>query len=111
MSRAKGNIAEDIAVVFLKENNFKIVHRNFYAKKIGELDIIAYKDKVLHFIEVKSGTGEPIYNITASKLSKLIRSIEYYIQKYNITTPYQLDAIVIKNTQNTQIDFIQNITL
>ncbi len=54
MSRAKGNLAEDKACKFLDENGFMIVERNFYSR-FGEIDIIASKDEVLHFVEVKSG--------------------------------------------------------
>ncbi|MEA1983958.1 MAG: YraN family protein, partial [Campylobacterota bacterium] len=32
MSRAKGNLAEDKAVLFLEERGFLIVERNFYSR-------------------------------------------------------------------------------
>ena len=53
MSRVKGNLAEDKACKFLDENGFMLVERNFYSR-FGEIDIIASKDEVLHFVEVKS---------------------------------------------------------
>jgi putative endonuclease len=53
MSRAKGDIAEELACGFLLERGFFIVERNFYSR-FGEIDIIASKDDTLHFIEVKS---------------------------------------------------------
>ncbi len=43
MSREKGNIAEKIVVSFLEKRNFNIIETNFYAKKLGEIDIIAKK--------------------------------------------------------------------
>ncbi|MDE7448198.1 MAG: YraN family protein, partial [Helicobacter sp.] len=52
MSRAKGNLAEDKAATFLRHNDFRIVARNFYTR-FGEIDIIAIKKDVLHFVEVK----------------------------------------------------------
>ncbi|MEA1892504.1 MAG: YraN family protein, partial [Campylobacterota bacterium] len=54
MSRAKGNLAEEKACTFLYSNGFTVVEQNFYSR-FGEIDIIATKDEVLHFIEVKSG--------------------------------------------------------
>ncbi len=39
-SRKKGFLGEDKAVSFLKKRGFKILERNFYAKKFGEIDII-----------------------------------------------------------------------
>jgi len=51
--RRIGNLAEDIAALFLVKMGYKILERN-YLKKWGELDIIASKDSSLHFIEIKS---------------------------------------------------------
>lgn len=108
MSRKKGLIAEELACAFLCKNGFEIIERNFYAR-YGEIDIIACKDNVLHFIEVKSGTGfEPVYNITHSKIQKLIKAIEFYISTHDMCKDYCLDAIIIKNTQ---CELIENITL
>jgi Holliday junction resolvase-like predicted endonuclease len=53
--RAKGNIGEDVACRFLCSEGFIIVDRN-YQKRWGELDIVALKEKSLHFFEVKSVT-------------------------------------------------------
>ena len=74
-TREKGNIGEDKAVEFLIKNNYQIVTRNFYSR-FGEIDIIAKKGEVLHFIEVKSGDNfQPIYNVTYSKLQKIIKTL------------------------------------
>ncbi|MGE4511988.1 MAG: YraN family protein, partial [Sulfurimonadaceae bacterium] len=53
MSRAKGNEAETLACTFLFDAGFSVLERNFYSR-FGEIDIIAFKEDVLHFIEVKS---------------------------------------------------------
>ena len=47
-----GILGEDKACAFLKKQGFKILKRNFHSK-FGEIDIIATKDEILHFIEVK----------------------------------------------------------
>jgi hypothetical protein len=54
MSRKLGNIAEDIAYEYICDLGYQIIERNFTLQG-GEIDIIAVKDEVLHFIEVKSG--------------------------------------------------------
>src|SRR3989344_5000928 len=51
--RQKGNTAEDIVVLYLKNIGFQILDQN-YLKKWGEIDIVAEKSKKIHFIEVKS---------------------------------------------------------
>ncbi|OGI69222.1 hypothetical protein A3A09_01560 [Candidatus Nomurabacteria bacterium RIFCSPLOWO2_01_FULL_42_20] len=48
-----GKLGEDIACKFLVKHKFSVICQN-YTKKWGELDIVAEKDKKLHFIEVKS---------------------------------------------------------
>jgi putative endonuclease len=48
-----GQIGEDCACDYLVKNGYKVVDRN-YSKKWGEIDIVAKKGKLLHFVEVKS---------------------------------------------------------
>ena len=108
MSRKKGNLAENLAIEYLSNKNFKILEQNFYSK-YGEIDIIAYKNRVYHFIEVKSGRNfDAIYNITPKKIEKIIKTIECYLEKKTLSIEYQIDAIII-NTQ--EIEYIENITL
>jgi len=106
LSRAKGNIGEDKAVSFLEERGFMIVDRNYYSR-FGEIDIIAKKEDVLHFVEVKSGEYDPIYQITPSKISKIIKTADIYRQKKRVDCDFCLDAIIVTE----EIEFIENITL
>ena len=106
-SRSKGFLAEKRAIEFLENRGFKIIDKNFYTK-LGEIDIIAAKNNTLHFIEVKSGKNfEPIFNITPSKLQKIIKTAYIYLKKNKIDMPFCIDAVIIKDKN---IDFIENIT-
>ncbi len=109
MSRVKGNLAEDKACEFLLNNGFSIVERNFYSR-FGEIDIIATKDEVLHFIEVKSGLDyeSAIQNITPQKLSRLIKTGNVYLKKNKLDVDFVYDAIVVTPKA---IEFVENITL
>ena len=108
MSRKKGDLAEDIACEFLIKNGFRIVDRNFYSK-FGEIDIIAIKNSILHFVEVKSGKNfEPIYAITPKKLQRILKSVDYFLLKRDLDLEIQIDAIIIKNGS---LEFLENITL
>ncbi|MFA6404659.1 MAG: YraN family protein [Candidatus Paceibacterota bacterium] len=90
--RAKGNIGEDIACKYLESNGFKIIERN-YQKKWGELDIIALKETIIHFFEVKSvlkkfdptmsDTHRPEDNVDGWKMKHLRRIIETYLSEKN----------------------------
>lgn len=110
MSRQKGNLAESKACNFLKQEGFLIIEQNFYAKKLGEIDIIASKDEVYHFIEVKSALSYEVAvnNLSASKLFKLKRSISFYLQKNKLDVNYCLDAIIVVKEE---IEFLENITI
>ena len=109
MSRSKGNLAESKACEYLYSQGFKIIEQNFYAKKLGEIDIIAKKENTYHFCEVKSATDyeTAINNITPSKLSKIKRSVDYYIQTKKLDVEYCIDAIIVVDND---IEHLENIT-
>jgi putative endonuclease len=109
VSRAKGNLAEDKACKFLEKNGFLIIERNFYSR-FGEIDVIASKDEVLHFIEVKSGSDyeSAIQNITPTKLSRFIKTCNVYLKKNSYDGDYMIDAVVVTPSS---IELVENITL
>jgi putative endonuclease len=56
-SRERGAIAEDIAADFVRLQGYTIVARNYRWRR-GEIDIIAKRDNVLVFVEVKMRQAE-----------------------------------------------------
>lgn len=109
MSREKGNIAEDKACTYITDEGFSIVERNFYSR-FGEIDIIAIKEEVLHFIEVKSALDYElaIQNITPRKLSRLIKTGDVYIKKNKLTLDFMYDAVLVTPQK---VWHLENITL
>ena len=108
MSRALGDIAEDKACDYLSGLGFQIIERN-YTLRGGEIDIIALKDGVLHFIEVKSGSSyDPLYNITPKKLNFVINTAQRYMQKKSLNIAFQIDGLSV---QNNICNLVENITL
>ena len=106
-----GDKSETQATSFLERNGFVILERNFFAKKLGEIDIIAKKENELHFIEVKSGksnTFDPVYNVTPSKLRKVINSAHYYMKTKRLDICFSIDALIIRGDE---VEFIENVTL
>ena len=110
MSKQKGDLAEKRAIFFLEDLGYKIIEQNFYAKKLGEIDIIATKDNIYHFCEVKSANDYEVAvnNITPSKLSKIKRSLNYYLQIKKLDVAFCVDAIIVTDSS---IDLLENITL
>ena len=76
-------MGEQATADFLVRNGYKILARN-YTVRGGEIDIIAIKDGVLHFIEVKTRNGDqygyPSESVTAAKQLRIKRAAEQYLQ-------------------------------
>ena len=110
LNRLIGNQNEELAATFLETEDFSIVARNYYARKLGEIDIIAMRDGVLHFIEVKSGQKDfdPIYNFTPSKQRKMINSAYYYMKSHNLDVVFSIDLIVVRWGE---VEFLENVTM
>jgi putative endonuclease len=108
--RQFGNDAEDLATRFLEEAGFRIVERNYYARKLGEIDIIAEKSGVLHFIEVKSASKDfdPVYNLTPTKLRRVINSAHYYLKEKGLDLSFCIDALIVRRGE---VELLENITL
>lgn len=108
-TKAKGNIAEDRACDYLRSHGCRIIDRNVY-NRFGEIDIIAFKGSVLHFVEVKSGVSyeSAVNNLTRSKLQKLTRTIQSYQQLKKLNGDYCIDALIVSDEG---IEWIENITL
>lgn len=109
MSRKKGDIAEEMGCKYLYDNGYTVVERNFYSR-FGEIDIIAVKEEVLHFIEVKSGEDyeHAVQNITPSKISKIIKTAQIYMSKNSVDCDFVFDAIIVTPEK---IWHVENITL
>lgn len=113
-NRISGKKGEDKASVFLKEQGFSIIDQNFYAGRYGEIDIIALKDKLLVFVEVKSRSNEKfgggIYSITEKKKKSLRRAARFFLVKNSIydSKDYTMrfDLILIENGTITSVEDI-----
>ncbi len=68
----------------LRKERFEIFEVNF-TTRFGEIDIIAAKDNIMVFIEVKTRTsnnfGMPEESVGTVKASKIKRVAEYYLSK------------------------------
>ena len=107
MSLKTGYEAEDRVENFLVKNHYKIIKRNFHSR-FGEIDIIAKKDGILTFFEVKySKKYNPIYRITPTKIEKIIKTIDYFFMYNNSDEDYQISAALVTPDS---IEIIDNIS-
>ena len=77
-----GDIGEQLAADMLSNDGFRIVTRNYLVRD-GEIDIIAIKNGVMHFIEVKTRTGDgfgyPADAVTPNKQKRMRRAANAYL--------------------------------
>ncbi len=100
-----GKIGEDIAVEYLENKGYKVIQRN-YKTKYAEIDIIAEKDNILIFVEVRTKTdeqfGTPEDTLTKAKLARVRKNAIAYSAKIHWKDRCQIDAIcIILNPDNT----------
>ena len=96
-----GALGEEIARKFLENKGFSVIEMN-YRRKWGEIDIVSKKDKLIHFIEVKSVEGcidggkFPEENVHEKKLKRLSRAIQTYLsENKEDDTEWQLDVVAV----------------
>lgn len=101
-----GARGEQLAADYLSSSGFTIVERNWRAgsgqREHGEIDLIAQRQGVLHFVEVKSRVGDnfdgdfsPEQAFTASKRNVVTRTAEKYIAMTEYHGDVALDLCAI----------------
>ena len=91
-------IGENIAFSYLKSKSYHILAKNLKFCE-GEIDLIAQKDKLIVFVEVKTRTsqffGYPEEAFNQTKRKRLELAIDKYIYKHNYQGDWRVDLITI----------------
>lgn len=102
-----GNFGEDLCTRYLIKNNYFLKDRN-YKKKNGEIDIIATKNNILVFVEVKTRFSENFSStlecINYKKQLTIKKIASYYIyinNLYNYYIRYDACFIIFNKFDNT----------
>lgn len=94
-----GRLGEDLAAEWLSAQGFELLHRN-WKYSYFELDVVASKNEVLHFIEVKTRTsasfGHPEEGVTAKKLERLMNAGEEFLHQHPQWQRIQYDVLSIR---------------
>jgi len=106
-----GKWGEKAAATYLNEHGYEIVEVNVRTP-YGEIDLIAKKDDLLVFVEVKSRTsntfGPPEVAVTPRKQQHMISCAEYYAQQNGIDH-WQIDVIAVEQVDGrTEITHFEN---
>jgi putative endonuclease len=123
-----GRLGENIAAEWLGNTGFLIKDRH-YLRKWGEIDLIAARAGIVHFVEVKTvsyetmeeldnavahGMFRPEENVHEAKLKRLYRAIESWIGEKKYKGEYQLDVLTVRMVPREKyavLDLIENVTL
>lgn len=93
-----GTFGENIAAFYLGKKGYKILKRNFQIKG-GEIDIIAEKDGIIAFIEVKTRTPDYLVSgfeaVTKRKKQLIIRASELYSLQHPHDLQPRFDVVQI----------------
>jgi putative endonuclease len=93
-----GRMGEALAVKFLKQGGFRIFHTNWRTGH-KELDIVAGKEAIVHFVEVRSrsnaGVVSPAQTVGWSKQRLVMAAARAYMARYRIQAEVQFDVISI----------------
>ncbi len=105
-----GQWGEKLAHYYLKQHNYIVLHRNWRSKK-AEIDLIAYHNNRIIFIEVKTRAntlfGEIISFISNKKIELLKQAIEDYLNIYDLDLEAQIDLFCIEGDRSKyKIDWI-----
>jgi len=106
-----GRLGEDKAAEYLRSLGYTILCRNFRTR-LGELDIVAEKNNIITFCEVKTRVGDakgkPYEAVDQRKLSHLQKACQLYLLKNNIkSAKLSLQVISIELYNDLTIKQIQ----
>lgn len=106
-----GRKAETAARVYLEMRGFKIIEQNWRLPRY-EIDIVASKDEVIHFIEVKyrfkDDQGSGFDAITETKIKQMRRAAWAWVDENKWHGEYVLSAVEIAGKHYSVIGFIEN---
>lgn len=95
-----GKSGERLAETFLAEKGFQILHKNWRYGRF-EIDLIATKNAMLHFFEVKmrsSGRVLPEEAVNKKKYRSVMQAIEQYLHLYPQHTDFRFNILSIVHT-------------
>lgn len=109
-----GKKGEQLAAIWLQQQGYTILHSNWRYLQF-ELDVIATRDNILHFIEVKTRTsldfGMPEEGVTRLKIRHLIRAGAAYQYQYPgwKRVQYNILSILLIDQQEAEYFFIEDV--
>lgn len=112
-SAALGKYGEKYTAEYLCGKGYEILDLNYHSP-YGEVDIIAKKDGVLSFVEVKTRSVgylyAPVYAVNTSKQTKIVKTAYHYISEtgYDWTVSFDVAVLTVDKDKVQEFTYIEN---
>lgn len=108
-----GKMGEMVAARYLIQHGYFLLHTDY---RVGhkDIDIVAFKDGVTVFVEVKTRSsdrfGSPAEAVDDKKIRFLVSAGHAYIRRFNVLGPVRFDVIaIVGNAEPFQITHITDV--
>lgn len=109
---AKGRRAEALAAEHLTKYGYIVLEQNWRTRWC-EVDIVAQKDSVIYFVEVKyrrnGRYGDGLDAITPSKLRQMQFAAQFWVVQQNWLGNYQLAVVTLAGAQARVTSFLTDL--
>ena len=108
-----GSKGEDMAAEYLQEHGYCILERNWTNKGRKELDIIATKDDIIVFVEVKTrrqgSVTTPLSAVDGRKQHRICLAADSFLKANRIDSCCRFDILcIIYNEEASRIEHIED---
>ena len=108
-----GHKGEDMAVEYLQQEGYCILDRNWTNQGRKEIDIVATKDDVIAFVEVKTrkqgSVTSPLSAVDGRKQHRICLAADSYLKVNRIDYRCRFDVItIVYNDQASRIEHVED---
>ena len=104
----KGKSGVELATAYLAKNEFQLLCCNWRFSRY-EIDIVAVKNEVIHFIEVKTRHsdmfGFPEESVSGKKFNNLRKAADAFISRFKEVKKIQFDILSIRILPGKEIEY------
>ena len=114
LSRSEtGRLGEELTAYYLQKSGYEILRRNFRVKG-GEIDIIARKDGIIAFVEVKTrditALESGVMAVDKRKRGLVIKAAQEYSYRYphDCQPRFDISSVTVRNGKIAKFSYIDN---
>lgn len=115
-NRQTGASGEALAAAWLEAKGYTLLHRNWRWKR-WEIDLVAHREGILHFVEVKTRRstkyGHPEESVDTRKLQHLFSAAEQYLEEYPgwKRVQYNVVSILLRKNEPPEFFLVEDVSL